>query len=265
MWCFQCGAEYGEDVGECIECGVATVGHAPTPAHLVGDQDDPQIAYDLHGWDYDARLALELALRDARVPHGWDGPSLVIRELDEDVVDDLIDGCDPDADVGLDPETDEALVAFDLAAHNDVLRERLGAALTSEGIAHRIAPDGFLLVSRADEDEVADLLDGIQTRGEPDPGFGPGVEGVHPSDVFSELFVNADRLRRNQRDSGAILDFLEAEELATRLSLPFGMEPRYWRSVLDGAARLRSALGDGDEDVVAEAAEELRDLLRPYV
>ncbi|MCB0995165.1 MAG: hypothetical protein KDB21_08755 [Acidimicrobiales bacterium] len=265
MWCFQCGAEYSEGVGECIECGVPTVSYPPTPPHEVGGPDDPQLAYDFHSWGFDARLALEHALHTYHVPHGWDGPSLIVREEDEELVDELIERHDPDADGGLDEADETAIVAFDLGARNDRLRDRLTEALTADGITYRIAPDGFLLVPRANEDAVADILEGIQALGETETGFGPGVEGVDPADVISELFVNADRLRKNPRDSRAVLDLLDAEDLATQLGLPFGMEPRFWRAVLDDGAALRDAIGRGDEDDVAEIATGLRDRLHPYV
>jgi hypothetical protein len=115
-FCFQCGLDYADEVGECVECGVATVTYPPTPLHRVGGDDDPQIVYEMHGWSYDARAEAEAAMHDAQIVHGWDGPSLVVCEADEDAVDELLAGIDDGAD---DDESGEALDAVDLGAIND--------------------------------------------------------------------------------------------------------------------------------------------------
>ncbi len=64
------------------------------------DDDVEQVAYDLAGWDDDARQVLVDRLADEAVAHGWDGDELFVQEIDERRVDELIDAVlDPEAEV----------------------------------------------------------------------------------------------------------------------------------------------------------------------
>ena len=49
------------------------------------------ITYDLDDWSELERQAIEERLREAGVPHGWEGPQLRIAAVDEAVVENILD------------------------------------------------------------------------------------------------------------------------------------------------------------------------------
>jgi len=90
VWCFQCGNEYDEEVAECTECGVPTTSEAPTQADNVGGEDDAQLAYEFHEWSGQGRSVLDGMLTRSNIEHAWQGATLIIREADEDAVDEAV-------------------------------------------------------------------------------------------------------------------------------------------------------------------------------
>ena len=85
-WCPACGAEYLPGVDTCGDCRVA-LQDEPPPA-----PDHETVIYDLADWDDGQRRALELFLRGADVPFGWEaGHDLVVARSTEAVVDELIE------------------------------------------------------------------------------------------------------------------------------------------------------------------------------
>ena len=267
VWCFQCGAPYEDDVSECAECGVATFASPPQPAEEVGGPDDEQLAYEFHEWSYDARNALEAALRNRELEHAWLGPTLIVCERDEESVDRTVEGVERDRLPKLDksqPTMVYELGDFDDDHKADVLRE-----LLSEGIAHEIDYAGNLEAAEADEEAVDAVFDRLAAAAS-QRQFGSGLPGVEPYQVLEALFFSADRLRRNTADSKAVEEFALAHEQVVQLSLPWGYEPDFWRAMLDAADGLREALVAGPDpiegDAAAEqAAEALRELLRRYM
>ncbi|MGI9625073.1 MAG: hypothetical protein ACR2PK_19755, partial [Acidimicrobiales bacterium] len=204
-WCFQCGLDYTEDVAECVECGIPTVGHAPTPVEVVVDSDaadDSHLAYELHGWNGDARAAVEDQLYRTNIVHAWQGPTLLVREIDEDAVDEVISAVDDSmttgASAGVDAEGGR--VGFDLGARNQELHAAVAAKLVSEGVEHELMGNGFMLVPTELEDQVGDWVEEIQSDLRATDSFGAGVDGVDSHAVVESLFVAADILRRNTRD-----------------------------------------------------------------
>ena len=265
VWCFQCGLEYVEGVEVCVECGVATVGRLPTPAEMVGDESEAQIAYELHEWSADGRLAIDTLLADSRVVHGWQGPTLIVREADEAEVDRLVESAEQATLPTLDPDDD--LIAYSLERHDDDSRERLWPMLELAGVAFEIDETGELLVNAADERTVDDVFERLAAGPDDTDQFGPGVDGVDPNDVVSELFLAADRLRRGIGDGRAVVAFRSVAELATAIELPFGFQPRFWRTVLDSTGELVAFLEDDlvEDEAIAEAAARLRQQLREVV
>ncbi len=267
VWCFQCGAPYDEDVSECVECGVATFPSPPQPAEGVGGPDDEQLAYEFHEWSYGARNGLEAALREEGLEHAWLGPTLIVCEADEEEVDKAVEGVLraqlPDLDKSL------PAVVYELGDYDDAQKADVMSELLSEGIAHEVDYAGNLVVGEADEEAVDAVFDRM-INAAAQRQFGPGLPGVEPYQVLEALFLSSDRLRRNTSDTKAVEDFAIAHGQVVQLSLPWGYDGDFWRSMLDAADELREALVAGpdptDGDIAAEqAAVTLRDLLRRYM
>lgn len=267
-WCFQCGLDYADDVAECVECGVPTVPHPPGTLEAVAADGGAQLAYELHAWNGPARAAVARDLWSARIVHAWQGPTLLVREADEEAVDDIIETVDgamvTSAAEGA--ATEGGRIGFDLGARNTALHDAVVEGLSDAGVAHELLGNGFLLVDPADEDLVGDIIEASQA-GVADAdadGFGGGVDGVAGTEVVEALFLAADVLRRNPRDARARRQLLDAAALAPRLSLPFGYEASLWRHVVASAAALASRIDGGDDEIERDAAD-LRSTLHPYV
>ena len=267
VWCFQCGALFDDDVSECAECGVATFPDPPQPAEEVGGHDDEQLAYECHDWSYDARNRLEATLRDRELEHAWLGPTLIVCERDEEAVDQAVEQV---LRAGL-PALDKSQpsVVYELGDYDDEHKADVQSELLSEGIAHEIDYAGNLVVGEADEEAVDALFDRLAAVAS-QRQFGPGLPGVEPYQVLEALFLSADRLRRYSADSKAMESFATAHDQVVQLSLPWGYDAEFWRSMLDAADGLREALVAGPDPVEGdvasvEAAIALRDLLRQYM
>lgn len=267
VWCFQCGAPYEDDVSECVECGVATFPTRPRPAEEVGGPDDEQLAYEFHEWSYGARSGLEAVMRTQDLEHAWLGPTLIVCERDEEAVDTAVEGV-LRAEL---PEFDQSqpAVVYEMGDYEDAHKAAVVDELLSEGIAHQVDYAGNLAVGEADEEAVDAVFDRL-ANAVAERQFGPGLPGVEPYEVLEALFFSAGRLRRNTSDSKAVHDFVVAHDQVVQLSLPWGYDGGFWRSMLDAADELRDALAAGPDPVEgnaagAEAAAGLRDQLRPYM
>ncbi len=266
-WCFQCGLDYAADVAECVECGIPTVDHPPSPPERLAAADAPQLAYELHAWNGPARAAVENELHRANLLHTWQGPTLLVLESDEDAVDTIIGDIDDGmATAAEGVHTEGGRIGFDLGARNQELHRVVTDKLTEEGIDHELMGNGYLLVPTELEDTVGDWIEEIQERLRASSTFGKGLDGVDSHAVVEALFLASDTLRRNTRDGRAQRQLLENESLARDLKLPFGYEAPMWRSVLDQAAVLVALIEDSaDDNLVEIEAAALRDMLHPYV
>ena len=267
-WCFQCGLDYAVDVGECVECGVPTVAHPPSSLDGDASADDAHLAYELHAWNGLARVAVEEALHRANLAHAWQGPTLLVREVDEDAVDDIIgtidDAMPTDASAGV--QTEGGRVGFDLGARNEDLQQLVSAKLTAEHVEYELMANGFLLVPTELEDTVGDWVEAIQEQLRATETFGPGVGDVDAHAVVEAIFIASDSLRRNCREARSQRQLLDNASLAHDLKLPFGYEAPMWRNVLDHAAVLAALIEDAAEDTIIEsAASRLRDMLHASV
>ena len=99
-WCFQCRFDYAADVAECVQCRVPTVDYVPSTPDQVSTDNQSRIAYDLHGWDSEARAEVENRLHIASIAHAWEGPILMIIEADEFAVDAFMEEIDQGEKVG---------------------------------------------------------------------------------------------------------------------------------------------------------------------
>lgn len=103
--CPYCGAEYLLSDGRCWDCKLALT-EPPAPTLSLEDADD-EAGYELDDWPPAARSKLTAMLRERAVPARWEpGLTLVVREVDADAIDDLLDELD-DEDWPDDDEDDD--------------------------------------------------------------------------------------------------------------------------------------------------------------
>jgi hypothetical protein len=159
-------------------------------------------------------------------------------------------------------------------------------ALDEVAIAYEFDLDGALVVLEENEERVEAILDEIEFPDalpvdDGDEGGGAGdaggeeaadagvdsVDGLEAADVMSDLFVAADRLRRNARDADGVLTLVERADVAGRLRLPYGFSRAVWGDIVVQATAVKALLeGDeADDETICEHAQVLRDTLRQYV
>ncbi len=249
-----------------MECGVATVDRPPADAAEVGEAGEDQLEYDLHEYSSQSRSMMESLLLGAGLPHAWQGAVLVVREADEQRVDEFVDAVVRAAAPAL--ADDVPRVAYELADFDDDYVTRLTAALDGAGIAYGFDLDGDLEVAAADEARVDGLFDKLAggSDGADSSEFGPGLDGADAHDVLSRLFVASDRLQRNPRDRKGNRNLSRGVDEIRRLALPFGFEARTWRAVLNQVAALDEIVhSDATQDEIAAAATTTRDILHHFV
>ena len=266
VWCFQCGAGYAAEVASCVECGVATVDRPPADAAEVGEAGEDQLEYDLHEHSSQSRSMMESLLLGAALPHAWQGAVLVVRDADEEQVDQFVEAVMRAAAPAL--AADVPRVAYELADFDDDYVTRVTGTLDAAGIAYRFDDDGDLEVAAADEARVDGLFDKLAdgTDGDDSSEFGPGLDGVDAHDVLSRLFGASDRLQRNPRDRKGNRNLARGVDEIRQLALPFGFEARTWRAVLNQVEALADIVdSDATQDEIAAAATTTRDILHHFV
>ena len=260
------------------------------------DPDATRVHYDLAAWSFDQQAELASELADAEIPHTWDGAELVVpedREADADAIinsvedrlgivyddDGEIEGADDmnavaktevlPSPVPLDD--DVATTEYDLADWPVEDRDTLTRVLLRQGHPHRWE-DEVLLVQTVDEALVESLLDLVETGESVE--LVPDVDDEHaeddrlPFETLTTFFLAGERLRRDPLDPDGLEDLLAACEVADPEQPPFGVDLRLWERTCALADDLAGALVDGDlpDGVTAQqVAEELHDLLRPYI
>lgn len=267
VWCFQCGNEYEEDVAECVECGVPTTSEAPLEPDEVGDPDDDQIAYEFHEWTGEGRKTLDGMLTRSGIDHAWQGATLIVREADEEAVDEAV----AQAEVVSMPTLDlsQPTMIYELGELEDEQHARLLRRLGEHGVSHAFDQNGDLFVYEKDEEKVDGLFEGLEVADVAEREFGPGLQGVDPVAVMSDLFVAAGRLRKNPADSKGTISLVENASLANQMTLPYGLGADVWGAVVDQSVGLSDALS-GEETAlvdtdITELATELHNLMRRLV
>src|ERR671919_2863750 len=112
---------------------------------------DVEVVYELDDWSEIERGAVADRLREAGIPHGWEGPALHVAAVDEAAVENILDIVEGGARApgrSLDPEQDQ--VAYDLADWDDDRLEALVDELDAARIPHGWDEDE-LFVHAADE------------------------------------------------------------------------------------------------------------------
>ena len=223
--------------------------------------------------------------------HGWSRTATAVDELEatesflqrhvltrEDVVSDIVTcpacgsqyvasatvctDCGAPLDVSpfLEPTDDE--VGYDLSDWGDDERLQLAAALTRDAIPSRW-DTAEVVVREVDADRVEVRIEEIdnaeELAAEDDNDDGGG-------EILSSLYVASDVLQSDPTASAAIVELIDACELASELGPPYGLERELWQEVQRRAAAIADLLGEGaEEEAVAGAAKALRDAVRPLV
>jgi hypothetical protein len=245
----------------------------PPPEQADDDEapGDGDVVYDLDDWSDMERQAVTDRLREAGIPHAWDGTELHVAAEDEAPVENILDlvegesaGDEEDAEdeaEALDASRDQ--VAYDLAEWDDDLLTTLVRELRSAGVAY--AWDGDELYVYADDEQAADeLLDRVahphELPPEPDDESG-GAE------LLGEIFVAADRLQHDGGDHEGTVTMLDMSHAIEGAAPPYGLGEPEWKHVCERVASLGALLRADklDEDAVMDAARDLRTALRPFV
>lgn len=268
MYCFQCAREYLEDVTECLECGVGLVEDKPTPPEEVGEQDEPQVAYELYEWSFEARRMLEGLLTSESLAHGWQGAVLIVREDDESRVDALVEQAEEADGPILDPEVEK--IEYSMEGWSAEAQSALVDALGLAGIPHVFNVDGDLAIAEEQEERVDDIIDQVAERISIEEELGDAsleIEGLELNDLLGEVRGYAKKLRKNPGDAKATVSMVDRASTLADIKNPFGFDSRRWSKIRLAASRVIDALTDEDrdEDSVTEAAEILEEELKNVV
>lgn len=267
VWCFQCSNEYEADVAQCPECGVPTTSEAPLDVDQVGEIGDDQLAYEFHEWTGQGRSTLDGMLTRSGIDHAWQGATLIIKESDEELVDDMV----AEAEIVAMPTLDltQPTMIYELEDLDNDQHARLLRRLSDDGISHAFDKNGDLFVYEKDEEIVDELFANLDEADAEEREFGPGVPGLDPVAVMSDLFVSASRLRKNPTDPKGVVSMVENATLVDQMKLPYGLGADIWAAVVDQSADLSNALTGEETSLpdadVQEMAGVLHDLMRRLV
>jgi hypothetical protein len=264
----------------------------PTPSGPGSDPHDPEtvrVHYDLSGWTFEQQADLAAELAEAEVLHTWNGDELVVTEAQESLADHVI--AEVEARLGIASEGDEKADAevevedldtaygelpdgaetteYDLADWGPAERRAVARELRDAEVPFRWDA-GTLLVPTDHEESVDALLDEVEAGDivlDADTDDDGAVERL-PFETLTTFFLAGERLARNSLDPDGLDDLLEAVDVADPQNPPYGVERGLWMRTCELAEELADALTEGDEpdhEEATEVAQELRDLLRPYV
>lgn len=227
MLCANCGAEYAVGLqAACRDCRLAS--DATVEPSLPDLEDGPdEMLFDLSLWPPEERVALGLTLDERDIPWRWEpGPDLVVREVDQAVVEELLDeeeAGDEDWEELSEEEMDD--VEADMEAD-------LEADLAID-----------------DDEEDEDDEEG----------------GDEAAAAMGGLFDAADRLMHNPANVEALVDVDRLATVVAESAPPYGVEEKTWEQVSTLADAVLTASDDEDEDAVASSSRALRDFLRTFV
>lgn len=247
------------------------------------DPDAVSVVYDLSAWSFDHQADLAAELAEAGVPHSWSGAELVVPEEYEapaDAViasveerfgidtDEIDDGTADEVVVPLPLDPGRLVTEYDLTDWTMAERDAVSRALW-----HADRPfewvDAVLVVHADDEAVVDSLLDMVE-QGQVGTAAdeAPDADGRPPFETLTTFFLMAERLRRDPLDADGLEQLLDALDLAEPASAPYGVDPRLWARTCELADELAGALADDehpDHEAAMSLADELHDLLRPYI
>ncbi len=267
-------------------------------AELASELAEAEIPHHWDGTDLmvpeDQEAPTDLVIANVESRLGIEDPGDAGSDDDEerDADEDELDLPEP-IELAADAPTTE----YDLVEWPPSDRMALTHALTRSGVAFRWEGQHLLLVDTGAEEAVDVLLDQIE-RGEYADADGNEAADADrlPFETLTTFFLAGERLRRDPLDPDGLEQLVAATELADPVTPPYGVQPRLWQRTCALAEQLADALvgsgetgdetsgeagdetgdetgGPGGADVTAgldydravEIAEQLHDLLRPYV
>ena len=255
------------------------------------DPDATRVLYDLSDWSFDQQAELAAALAEDEVPHTWDGAELVVPESHEQVADAIIAGVearlgivyadddsvilDADDEVELPEPIDIAdgvpTTEYELDEWPEGDRQSITRALVGREIPYRW-DDDTLLVPTEHETVVDALLDMIENgefrSGDELPIDEGSDDDRLPFETLTTFFLAGERLQRNPLDADGLEQLLRAVEVADPQRPPYGVDLRLWTRTCELAEELADALAeeaDPDLDATMVVAQDLHDLLRPFI
>ncbi len=230
----------------------------------VGGHDS--LGYDLSEFSEEAREHVESLLVANDISRVWQGATVAVSGLDEEVVERIIDEAMATDRPVLD--RDRERVVYEVGDWPTSLETALTEALSIAEIAFEWNIDGDLVVYAEDEDRVEAILDTLPDPADPDRVDG---EGLDANAVMTALFLAVKTLATDPRNAHAVLAASNAADQMELLGLPFGFEAPMWRRLVRRACELRDAL-DAEEgpdswsdEQVSDASTTLRDQLAPLV
>ena len=224
------------------------------------DGEDEGVEYDLDDWSEIERQAIADRLREAGIPHGWEGTALLVAAVDEAAVENVLDIVEGESDPPLD---DRDRVAYDLSEWDDDQVTVLSHELREAGIAQ--AWDGDELYVYADDEQaVDDLFDRVA---HPHELAAEDDDGPVGGELLGEIFVAADRLHRSGDDHEGAAAMLDMGRGLDADKPPYGLGAPEWSHLCDRVSSLGTLLEADtlDEQAVSDSAGDLRTALRPFV
>jgi hypothetical protein len=247
------------------------------------DSEDTRVHYDLSRWTFEQQAELASELAEGAIPHAWDGAELLVPEECEADVDALIEVVEIRLDIVDDEpeavheqlalEDGEPVTEYDLSEWPEADRRAVTESLIAGELPFRWEGEfgTVLAVATADESSVDELLDTIE-RGElvaeQVNDDDPAVDDADEDELLTTLtsfFLAADRLQRNPNNPDASTQLADTAASADAAHPPYGVERKVWERACVLAGEIAELVDDDDEVGVQDAAEELRDLLRPFV
>jgi hypothetical protein len=229
---------------------------------------DEEVVFDLDDWSDMERQAVTDRLKEAAIPHMWEGTSLHVAGVDEAPVENILDmvegESDDDDEEDLPPlDADRDQVAYDLGEWDDDQLDALADALRAADISYTWDGDE-LYVYADDETKVDELLEGVshpdELASEPDDGAG-GAE------LLGEAFVAADRLQHDPADPEGVITMMEMSRTVDEAAPPYGLDRKEWERLVERVTAIGELLCEDkvDEAEVMSQAHDLRTALRPFV
>jgi hypothetical protein len=228
-----------------------------------GDAGDVEVVYDLDDWSEIERGAVTDRLREAGIPHGWQGSVLHVAEADEAAVENILDIVEGENEDALTLDATQDQVAYDLSDWDDDRLTALVDELDAARIAHGWDEDE-LFVYAADEQAADELLDRVAHPHELPPEVDDGPAGA---ELLGEVFVAADRLQHDPDNHEGTVSMLDLGHAVEGAEPPYGISRKEWDHLQGRVDALCSQLRAPkvDEDAVIDAARDLRNALRSYV